>query len=832
MISAAAETAVGKDLCREVSTEMIVRTVKLFIIIASLSAGLTVARHRIVGAQGTTQRPLPPAPAGFFSPSNARTEDGRLIPAEQFFPASRCLACHQDTHAAWSESLHRNAAREPFYRESADILLRTRGIEFTRHCESCHTPVALFSGALSKDAPNQAAPFTRLDDEGVTCSVCHSVTDAKLNGTGSFTIRRPALLAREDGTPIYGDFTDEQILADVPGHKRAVMRPLLRSPEFCSTCHKVDAPPDLNGYKHIRGFSAYDEWQQSGASQESVLPFYPRDQRQDCRSCHMPKVESLNDRAAKEGRIASHRWLGANTAAPLFYGQKKQAELTAEFLKTDVLEVDIFALRRNATGEMIAPLDPSGQIEVKPGEEITAEVVVSNRNAAHSFPPEVRDLYEAWVEFEVLDTNGKRVFHSGFIQSDGPSAGMLDGAAHVYKQIILDEQGRQITRHQIWTTNIKAYDNSIPPGRSDVARFRFQAPQVTVALSKVRAANVGQDGILSHKKRPEPLTAYPRERHGGAKLRQSFVQSTTRIQKEQQSALTLRARVNYRRLNYEYINYVLTRQKKKMAVPIVQMAEAKTILLIGGNALSALNPQSASLQIGHNPQWKRWNDYGIGLLEQAQYGEASAAFRRAAELHPADPNLLVNAAIAELRTERYAHQDRPQLQKAAELLERALNNPQSAIFNPQSLLRARYYRALVWRAEGKLKEAASELEQIAEAYPRDREVQRQLAQTRYTLGRLVEARFGFEAILHIDPTDFGAYQFLSPLYLSEGRQADADRAHQLYLQWRDDPRADAIAARFFAAHPEWADERVGSHVHTANAPRRPVLTGMAAGAEK
>src|ERR1043165_7854529 len=63
-----------------------------------------------------------PISGGPFSPSNARTEGGTLIPVEQFFSASRCLSCHQDTHRFWSESLHRNAAREPFYRESADIL--------------------------------------------------------------------------------------------------------------------------------------------------------------------------------------------------------------------------------------------------------------------------------------------------------------------------------------------------------------------------------------------------------------------------------------------------------------------------------------------------------------------------------------------------------------------------------------------------------------------------------------------------------------------------------------------------------------------------------------
>lgn len=742
-----------------------------------------------------------------FIPSNAQTEDGKTIAIEEFFPSSRCRQCHQDTHAAWSESLHRNAAREPFYRESADILLRTRGIEFTRHCESCHTPIALFSGALNKDASRQEAPFTPLDHEGVTCSVCHSVTDAKLNGTGSFTIRRPALLAKEDGTPIFGDFTNEQILADVPGHKRAVMRPLLRSPEFCATCHKVDAPPSLNKYKHIRGFSAYDEWQQSGASQESVLPFYPRDQRKDCRSCHMPKVESLNDRAAKEGSIASHRWLGANTAAPLFYEQKKQAELTAEFLKNDVLEVDIFALRRNATGKLVAPLDASGQIEVKPGEEVTAEVVVSNRNAAHAFPPEVRDLYEAWVEFEVLDANGKHIFHSGFVKPDGQAAGMLDEGAHVYKQIILDEQGRQITRHQIWTTNIKAYDNWIPPGRSDVARFRFHVPEAATAQNLKPAR-------------------FPMQKHG-IRLSRSFVKNGI---SKLSSVLTLRARVNYRRLNYDYINYVLTRQKKKMTVPIVQMAEAQVqIPLATATYQTALLPLSTIVSI---PEWKRWNDYGIGLLEQAQYGEASAAFRRATELSPADPGLLVNAAIAEMRTERYADPDRPQLRKAAELINRALLIPDAGRLVKSSLLRARYYRALIWRADGKSKEAASELEQIADTYPRDREVQRQLAQTRYTLGRLTEARFGFEAILNIDPTDFGAYQFLSSLYVSEGRKPDADRANALYLQWRDDPRADAIAARFFAAHPEWADERIGSHVHGSRSSQRPILTGQHATPDK
>ncbi|HZN00721.1 MAG TPA: tetratricopeptide repeat protein [Pyrinomonadaceae bacterium] len=719
---------------------------------------------------GTKKRAIPPVPRDIFSPSNARTEDGKLIPVDQFFSATRCMGCHRDTHAAWSESLHRNAAREPFYRESADILLRTRGIEFTRHCESCHTPIALFSGALAKDQPRQQAPFTPLDHEGVTCTVCHSITSARLNGTGSFTIRRPALLAKEDGTPIFGDFTDEQILADIPAHKRAVMRPLLKQPEFCATCHKVDAPPTLNGYKHIRGFSAYDEWQQSGASHEAVLPYYRTEERVDCRGCHMPKIESLNDRAAKNGVIASHRWLGANTAAPLFYGQTKQVELIKEFLSSKVIAADIFALKREATGETFRELANGSQLTLMPGEELTAEVVVANRKAAHSFAPEVRDLYEIWVAFEATDERGNVLMRSGFIKPDG----MLEESAHVYKAILLDEDARPITRHQIWLTNVVGYNNAIPAGRSDIARFRFRLPE--------------------------------------------------NLETQSSAPITLRAVVNYRRFVQEYTNYVLKRQNRKLTLPIVQMAESEVKIVPLSPGTSPSRRVVAKQILDREMQARRWNDYGIALLEQAQYGPAADAFRRASALNPADLNPLVSAAVAEMKTERFGL-DRNQLSKAAELLDTALKRDPT---NP----RARYVHALLLRSQGKPSQAVDELAKLALEYPRDREVARQLGQTLYSLGRIAEAKRAFEAIVEVDPTDFGAYQFLSPIYQSEGNDDKATHARNLFLQWRDDPTASSIAVRFFATHPQWTDERVLAHTHDGDSPPRPVLSGMLAAPEK
>lgn len=717
----------------------------------------------VVGKPGV----IPLRPEG-FAPSNARTVDGRLIAAEQFFPAARCAGCHQDTHAGWSESLHRNAAREPFYRESADILLRTRGIEFTRHCESCHTPVALFSGALDSKAPKQQAPFTKLDDEGVTCSVCHSITEARLDGTGSYTIRRPALLAREDGTPVYGDVPDEAILADVPAHKRAVMRPLLRTPEFCATCHKVDAPPSLNGYKHIRGFSAYDEWQQSGMSMEAATPYHRRDKRVDCRACHMPKVESRDDRAAKLGVIASHRWLGANTAAPLFYGQHEQVRQTVEFLQRDVVAADIFAVRNETTGAAAAPLRQraANPLQARPGDAVTAEVVVSNREIGHSFAPEVRDLYEIWVEFKVTDGGGQIVFHSGFVKPDL----FLDERAHTYKAVLLDEQSRPITRHQIWLTTAVTHNTALPAGRSDLARFRFRVP--------------GPEGG-----RPAPLR--------------------------------LEARVLYRRFTQEYTNYVLAQRAAQLTIPIVRMAETRAEL----SAQSAAQPPPA-VSAAPRPaadEARRWNDYGIALLEQSQYGPAADAFREAAKIDPRNPDYLVSAAAAELRTERFGP-ERRQLGKAAALIAAALR------LSPE-LPRARFYRALVLRAHGdpaSTAAAAGLLDALARDYPRDRLVQRELGATLYALGKLDEARAAFEAVVRVDPTDFAAYQNLAPLYAAAGRTKEADTARRLYYQWRDDPLAARVGARFFALNPQWSDERIPAHTHDLNSTARPVVTGRRA----
>ena len=495
-----------------------------------------------------------------FSPSNATTHNGKFIDPQNFTPSARCATCHTDVHPQWLQSAHRNSFREPFYTKNVNDLISQRNIAFTRHCESCHNPPALFSGALTDQPQFKNRPF---DQEGVSCMVCHSIESVTGKGIGGYVMGQPALLQQTDGTKLI-DVTDQQILDNVEDHKRAMMRPVLKQPEFCGACHKSQVPQELNDYKFFRAFAVADELQMSSFSKESPHPFYVRD-KETCNSCHMPKEPSKYfDASAKDGVISSHHWAAANTAIPAFYGYKEQLDRVTKFLQDDKMGVDIFALRRKKPNsnkeELIAPVNRQN-FKLKENETITAEVVVTNKNIGHSFPPELRDFYEAYIEFTVSDLSGKPLYKSGFIKPDGN----LDEAAHAYKTHLVKEDGTHNVLHFIWKTKVVAQNAAIGSGRSDVARYKFTIPP-----------NVG-------------------------------------------GQIKLTAKLQYRRFTRVYSDYALG---KSVDLPIVTMATAERALNVGEeNKKEPVDPKAMA-------DWRRWNNYGIALFDHRQFAESADAFEK------------------------------------------------------------------------------------------------------------------------------------------------------------------------------------------------------------
>ena len=83
----------------------------------------------------------------------------------------------------------------PWYLKNVNLLIDEKGVQFSRHCEGCHNPVALLSGDLTQGMPKKR-PF---EDEGVTCSTCHSIQSSDATGTGSYVMGIPAVLVDENG---------------------------------------------------------------------------------------------------------------------------------------------------------------------------------------------------------------------------------------------------------------------------------------------------------------------------------------------------------------------------------------------------------------------------------------------------------------------------------------------------------------------------------------------------------------------------------------------------------------------------------------------------------
>lgn len=660
-----------------------------------------------------------------FAPSNARTTTGTFIRQEEFIPAARCAGCHTEAHSQWRESAHGNSFREPFYQANVKHLIKDRSLAVTRHCESCHNPVALFSEALS-DKAKFARPF---DEEGVTCAVCHSIQSTTTEGIGSYVIAPPAMLERADGTRV-AQVSDEELRADIESHRRAMMRPLLKTPEFCAACHKAAVVPEMNQRKWMRSFAVYDEWQQSAFSQETTQPLAKRD-RQSCQSCHMPQMNGL----------PSHRWPGANTAVPDFYGFKDQFAATEKLLKSGILAIEIFPQpvfqkeRFNLTTGEVSTLNSRASA-------LNLDVVIANRGVGHAFPAELRDIFEAWLEVSATDAAGREVFHNGAIRQDGK----LDEEAHAYRTVPIDDQGQPITRHDIWNTRMGAFDRHIPAGRADLGRF-----QIPVTSD----------------------TKYP---------------------------LTIQAKVNYRRLNRNFTDWVALTQPVKPA-PVVEIATRSV----------TLSPQSSTT----SPQsFQAWRSYGVALFDQQQYEAAVFAFDQALNL-AADQtqkvNVLIDGAMTRLRLERAG--TAPDILNEAE---KALI--QALALEPQHP-RARFWLALLRIKRFQYTEAVALLRQLTVEFPRDRQVWMQLGNLFLLQYQDSEAMTAFRKVLEIDPDDPDAHQKIAGLLWRFGDYPAAKREQAKYTSYHNDNAGETLRREYLRQHPglfltwpwrEFGDNPIGS----------------------
>jgi len=469
-----------------------------------------------------------------------------------------------------------------------------------------------------------------------------------------------------------------------------------------------------------------------------------------------PLPANAQDAGAKDGTLVSHRWLGGNSLNAAYYKFDEQSQKLVEFLKggidgKGVLNVDIFALEKEPPasvstsedtsvptnpGALIAPLG-NVPFSVSPNETLVADVVIQNKGIAHSYVPEQRDFYESWVNFTVKDSSGKILTESGFIQPNGD----LDPSAHSFTNRLVNIKGELNALHEIWHNRVLAYNNTIQSGRSQLVRYRFRLPK---AIS---------------------------------------------------GSVTITATIKYRRFDQRFIDFAITqtgqKEPKPYPQPILEVASATRKLTIGENAPSAPQP-------GDTPEWMRWNNYGIALLDALQYEASVHAFEKVAALRPDYADAYTNMAIVEISWQRY-NDAKPHLEKALSLLP---GDP-----------RALYYRALVERNAGQVQEAITDLEAMLQKYPLAKDGLRELGFSYYQAHDYPRAREQYEKLQAIDPDDLAAHYQLAILYRRLGEKQKAAVESAKFADQKDDPTASTYALEFLRKHPEVASESVVWHTH-------------------
>jgi len=215
-------------------------------------------------------------------------------------------------------------------------------------------------------------------------------------------------------------------------------------------------------------------------------------------------------------------------------------------------------------------------------------------------------------------------------------------------------------------------------------------------------------------------------------------------------------------------------------------------LEIGDNAPVSAKPMD-------NADWMRWNNLGIGFLDQLQYQSAVEAFEEVVKLRPDYADAYTNIAIAEIQWEKYGS---------------AAMNLQKALSLSSNNARALYYQAQVARRAGNLDGEMADLLEVVKQFPQSRDARRDLGSAYFRKGDDKDATVQFETLQSIDPDDLVAHYNLSILYHRKGMTEEAGRQLALFKTEKINSDARTYSLDYLKKHPEISIESVPWHIHS------------------
>lgn len=351
-------------------------------------------------------------------------------------PSTACARCHQEIVQEWNLSMHSHAQTGPVVVAQTALALKDHPL-FERACNNCHAPIGT-SFTKEKTLPLDADNYFRSQsngavmDEGVTCTVCHTLANAPEERRGMFDNFPVAQGDARSFADMFGPSLGESSPLPNAWHESQTgfMTDSVSSSHLCGSCHNVKV--DMDGDGEVSAFigsegglsdadgdnqldeneldvdengvlqdlvlqTTYDEWEDYVAVQNV--------QGQDalgCVDCHMPRIADAPILTPKSGIpyfLAQNRERQSHTFVGVDYDLSPNRYTPEEFERVQKERIALLQSAAKLT------------IDLAQNEEgnLVASVTVRNNLVGHSMPTGFAFARQMWLEVSARTTEGEPV---------------------------------------------------------------------------------------------------------------------------------------------------------------------------------------------------------------------------------------------------------------------------------------------------------------------------------------------------------------------------------------------------------------------------------------
>lgn len=336
-------------------------------------------------------------------------------------------------------------------------------------CAFCHAPAAILPSMEPTDLTNYYPRPAGVNGEGVTCDVCHKVSNVLLEDEYP-SPDQPGIKAlqflRVSNSFVFGPFTNILLPANDESQRHSVSScsPVLSSSELCAACH-------YRSFNDIPIYNSYGEWKESKYGRNPRHAAY-----KTCQDCHMSHMDVKNDTTPLSLRSAC--------------SETMEEYQTFDHNLMDVGPTDsgevVPRLIRNAASLKV-------KLTYQPGEEnsLNVRVEAENKKAGHKFPTDspLRHLILVVTAtdqfgFPLPQVSGEQLPEWAGMGSQTGVEGYAGRPGIIFANLLVEEATNQSPTASYWnqikyaftTEDGKNSDTRLAPGEPQVNNFSFAVP--------------------------------------------------------------------------------------------------------------------------------------------------------------------------------------------------------------------------------------------------------------------------------------------------------------------------------------------------------------------